>query len=52
MQPVLRHVPKPVEVPLTHYKPIPVERIVDRNVPIPVELEVVQEFLCPKIVAK
>merc|ERR1712230_331184 len=52
MQPQYRHIPKPVEVPLTHYRPHPVERLVDRNVPIPVELEVVQEFLCPKIEAK
>lgn len=52
MQPQYRHIPKPVEIPLTHYLPKPVERIVDRNVPVPVELEIVQEFLCPRIEAK
>lgn len=52
MEPVYRHIPKPVEIPLTHYRPVPIERVIDRNVPIPVELEVVQEFLCPRIEAK
>lgn len=49
MTPQYRHIPKPVEVPMTHYRPIPVEKLVDRNVPVPVELQIVQEYLCPKI---
>ncbi|PHJ24756.1 membrane skeletal protein [Cystoisospora suis] len=49
MTPQYRHIPKPVEVPMTHYRPIPVEKIVDRNVPVPVELQIIQEYLCPKI---
>lgn len=51
-EPVYRHIPKPVEIPVTHYKPVPIEKVIDRNVPVPVELEVVQEFLCPRIEAK
>ncbi|KAF8822508.1 alveolin domain containing intermediate filament IMC4 [Cardiosporidium cionae] len=49
MTPQYRHIPKPVEVPMTHYRPIPVEKLVDRNVPVPVELQIIQEYLCPKI---
>lgn len=48
--PTFRHSPKPLEIPMIHYKANPVERIVDRCVPVPVELEVKQEYLCPTLI--
>eukprot|EP01054_Gregarina_sp_Poly1_P003117 Gregarina_sp_Poly_1__3116@NODE_1879_length_3149_cov_7_537638_g1219_i0_p1_GENE_NODE_1879_length_3149_cov_7_537638_g1219_i0NODE_1879_length_3149_cov_7_537638_g1219_i0_p1_ORF_typecomplete_len393_score69_17IMCp/PF12314_8/1_1IMCp/PF12314_8/6_3e08IMCp/PF12314_8/3e03LPD29/PF18847_1/0_73_NODE_1879_length_3149_cov_7_537638_g1219_i01591337 len=48
--PKYRHIPRPVEIPMIHYKPSPIERIVDRNVPIPIELHVIQEFQCPVLI--
>ncbi|VWU53111.1 inner membrane complex protein 1e, putative, partial [Hepatocystis sp. ex Piliocolobus tephrosceles] len=52
VSPQYRHIPKPVEVPMAHYRTFPVEKLVDRNVPVPVELQIIQEFLCPKIEAR
>ncbi|KAH0485569.1 MAG: hypothetical protein KVP17_000801 [Porospora cf. gigantea B] len=49
-KPQYKHVPKPVEIPVTHYTAAPIERLIHRNVPVPVEVHVVQEFICPQLI--